>query len=418
MSLATRCTACGTVFRVVEDQLKVSEGWVRCGRCQQVFNAVESLFDLEREAPPPWTPPVAAAGPAAASVQATSAAAAKAPAAPAGTSPAPKSAAEVAYAEYSQDPAADSAPVDLLLNLNVETPPTNPTPGSLFNALIDHHPPYSDSVSTGDVDIDIDAIPDNVRVEDVDLDIDAENDIDVDIEALAASVGASTALVDIVLDDSPATAAIAAQQFGSSAPYLMREAAPLPPQAGTSATAFDGTDTDAEAAAPSFVTQAEREARWRRSPLRLSYAVAGLLLTLVLLLQIGMHFRDALAAGWPEARATLAGLCALGGCKLEAPRRIDSITVESSGLTRNADNSGYKLSVVLNNRAAYALAIPSIDLSLTDGDGQVMSRRVLHPADFKPANEALKASGVTTLELTMTASTKPIAGYTVEIFYP
>ncbi|MDE2296774.1 MAG: zinc-ribbon domain-containing protein, partial [Burkholderiales bacterium] len=59
MSLATRCTACGTVFRVVQDQLKVSEGWVRCGRCNEVFNALEGLFDLERSTPP-QDPPVAA----------------------------------------------------------------------------------------------------------------------------------------------------------------------------------------------------------------------------------------------------------------------------------------------------------------------------------------------------------------------
>ncbi|MDP1692841.1 MAG: zinc-ribbon and DUF3426 domain-containing protein [Burkholderiaceae bacterium] len=56
MSLATRCTACGTVFRVVQDQLKASEGWVRCGRCGDVFNALEGLFDLERESAPAWTP--------------------------------------------------------------------------------------------------------------------------------------------------------------------------------------------------------------------------------------------------------------------------------------------------------------------------------------------------------------------------
>ena len=49
MSLATRCTSCGTVFRVVQDQLKVSEGWVRCGRCDEVFNALEGLFDLDRD---------------------------------------------------------------------------------------------------------------------------------------------------------------------------------------------------------------------------------------------------------------------------------------------------------------------------------------------------------------------------------
>src|SRR5262245_54284610 len=51
MSLATRCTACHTTFRVVQDQLKVSEGWVRCGRCNEVFNAIEGLFDLERDMP-------------------------------------------------------------------------------------------------------------------------------------------------------------------------------------------------------------------------------------------------------------------------------------------------------------------------------------------------------------------------------
>ncbi|MBV8034623.1 zinc-ribbon and DUF3426 domain-containing protein [Roseateles sp.] len=54
MSLATRCTACGTIFRIVEDQLRVSDGWVRCGRCAEIFDARELLFDIERDAPPPW----------------------------------------------------------------------------------------------------------------------------------------------------------------------------------------------------------------------------------------------------------------------------------------------------------------------------------------------------------------------------
>jgi predicted Zn finger-like uncharacterized protein len=63
MSLATRCTHCGTIFKVVQDQLKVSEGWVRCGRCHEVFNALEGLFDLEREAPPARVPQVPEASP-------------------------------------------------------------------------------------------------------------------------------------------------------------------------------------------------------------------------------------------------------------------------------------------------------------------------------------------------------------------
>jgi predicted Zn finger-like uncharacterized protein len=39
MSLITCCPACGTMFRVVPDQLKISEGWVRCGHCTEVFDA-------------------------------------------------------------------------------------------------------------------------------------------------------------------------------------------------------------------------------------------------------------------------------------------------------------------------------------------------------------------------------------------
>jgi predicted Zn finger-like uncharacterized protein len=45
MSLITSCPACGTMFRVVPDQLKISEGWVRCGHCSEVFDATAHLAD-------------------------------------------------------------------------------------------------------------------------------------------------------------------------------------------------------------------------------------------------------------------------------------------------------------------------------------------------------------------------------------
>lgn len=47
MSLITSCPACGTMFRVVPDQLKISEGWVRCGHCSNVFDATAHLVDEE-----------------------------------------------------------------------------------------------------------------------------------------------------------------------------------------------------------------------------------------------------------------------------------------------------------------------------------------------------------------------------------
>lgn len=43
MSLITRCPACGTMFKVVPDQLRISEGWVRCGHCAEVFDASAHL---------------------------------------------------------------------------------------------------------------------------------------------------------------------------------------------------------------------------------------------------------------------------------------------------------------------------------------------------------------------------------------
>ncbi len=43
MSLVTACPSCGVFFKVAPDQLLISEGWVRCGKCQTVFDAALSL---------------------------------------------------------------------------------------------------------------------------------------------------------------------------------------------------------------------------------------------------------------------------------------------------------------------------------------------------------------------------------------
>jgi len=66
MSLITRCPACGTMFKVVTDQLKVSQGWVRCGHCAEVFDASAHLLPRDMSsltaptatlAPAPEPPP-------------------------------------------------------------------------------------------------------------------------------------------------------------------------------------------------------------------------------------------------------------------------------------------------------------------------------------------------------------------------
>ena len=52
MSLITRCPGCETSFKVVPDQLRLSEGWVRCGQCDLVFDAALHMQAPENEAPP------------------------------------------------------------------------------------------------------------------------------------------------------------------------------------------------------------------------------------------------------------------------------------------------------------------------------------------------------------------------------
>lgn len=50
--MITRCPGCTTSFRVTPDQLKAMQGKVRCGQCQQVFNAIDSLLDMAAEPAP------------------------------------------------------------------------------------------------------------------------------------------------------------------------------------------------------------------------------------------------------------------------------------------------------------------------------------------------------------------------------
>jgi predicted Zn finger-like uncharacterized protein len=38
-TLITSCPSCGVRFKLVPDQLKVSDGWVRCGQCREIFDA-------------------------------------------------------------------------------------------------------------------------------------------------------------------------------------------------------------------------------------------------------------------------------------------------------------------------------------------------------------------------------------------
>jgi predicted Zn finger-like uncharacterized protein len=51
--MLTRCPSCSTAFRVTPEQLKARAGKVRCGHCNAVFNALETLEDAQIAAAQP-----------------------------------------------------------------------------------------------------------------------------------------------------------------------------------------------------------------------------------------------------------------------------------------------------------------------------------------------------------------------------
>ena len=325
MSLATRCTACGTVFRVVQDQLKVSEGWVRCGRCSEVFNALDGLFDLERDALP-------------------------------------------------EGPAA--------------VPPTG-TPGP-SSATADRREPAPVAAGPSLVD-------------------------KIDAQLMGSRDGEH--------GSTPAISARDRLEFPDAQfdPDMGEYDAVIPSAMEPSSLGEEGTGAEPaeQAAAPEFLRQTQREARRRSPRMRALQAAALVVLTALLGLQAIHHHRDVVAARWPAALPALAAWCGVASCAIEAPRRIEDVSVESTALTRTSPGSdAFKLSVGLRNRGTTPVAQPSVDLSLTDVNGQLIARRMLGADEFRVASATIGPGAETMLQLVLTAGAARVSGYTVEIFYP
>ena len=92
--------------------------------------------------------------------------------------------------------------------------------------------------------------------------------------------------------------------------------------------------------------------------------------------------------------------------------------MDGSGLVRLDGTDTYRLNVQLRNRAAMDLALPSVDLVLTDAQGRVIARRSLPPGDLGVASPVLPALGELALQASLGVTERAVAGYTIEIFYP
>ncbi len=344
MSLATTCSACGTVFRVVQDQLKVSEGWVRCGRCSQVFNALESLFDLDRDTAPGSLP--GELNEATQSIKS----------------------APVAPSVWSKESAgAVRAPVP--------TPAGSPTAQRDDFSLVDRLDSELFAQRHGDA-----AAGTSSRFESAD----------------ASGFGSLRHDSEVSADNE-----LLSRPFESNLPF--EDSAPMHQ---------DPSD------APEFLRRAESLARSNRPWVRASLSLALVTLLMLLLLQAAHHWRNTIAARWPDTLPLLAQWCGIASCSIEPPRRIDDIGLESSGFARIAGVDQFRVSVVLHNRSGTALTMPWVELSLTDASGALLVRKALSPQDFRVANPVLVAEGDANLQLLLATGTPLVTGYTVEIFYP
>jgi hypothetical protein len=174
----------------------------------------------------------------------------------------------------------------------------------------------------------------------------------------------------------------------------------------------------ATVAVPEFMRRAENSARWNRPAVRLALGLLSLLLAMLLLLQVALHFRHALAALHPPLRGALQGLCSAFGCEVQPWRRIEAISLEAHSLSLMGGGNGYKLSLSLRNKTAVDVAAPSVELSLTDASGAPFARRVVGPEALQPQLKQVAAESEHELSFSFSTGGKRVSGYSVNLFYP
>ncbi len=398
MSLVTRCTSCGTLFKVVADQLKISQGWVRCGQCAAVFDAQANLVQLQGS----------------------------------DTQPAPEIQAQVTTENAASAPVTASVTLTKLTtheksNVQLTDAAAHDHSGDDISSEIQsfRDSKWEGSGMLGDyARSQVPDVPPNTLSKPPSAAVlhaqSPASQPDIKPEQTAASYGDEPGSSNLYSDDpttfSPAPASIAPD----SAMPAIETSQPLP-----------ATVLGSEAAAPSFVVQAQRAQRWRSPWVRLGLSLVCLGLVAVLALQIALHDKDRIAAQWPEAKPALDQLCLHFGCKVQALRRIEAMTVDASSFNRiNKNNAqleaitqSYRLSVTLKNVSTLPVALPHVELSLQDAQDITILRRVLSPADLGSSLSALAPSqdmpGSVTLQIDTTQlAASRIQGYRVLAFYP
>ena len=376
MSLITRCPACGTMFKVVTDQLKVSQGWVRCGRCDDIFDASKYLLPEEPTSPVLLdTPDIGDA------VMAH-----ESPHTP-GDSESP----EVL-------PAHDSDPISPDASPGATSGREWSFPRWMTGKL--NHPA---AVSVSPVD-----------AQDSAADFDPAGWKEALRQRQRREDGAASAFYS---PGQGKTLTRPASDFvGIAEEAPPDDEPPRRPELVRRATVADAEfeeELDASleaksgpvvASEVSFVREAERKAFWSKPLVRGVLLGLSAVLVLVLALQWVLQQKDTLAVLEPRTQAVLQMLCAQLDCQIQPPRRVESLVIDSSTFTKIAPDA-YRLSFVLKNTGNLPVKMPALELTLTDAQDQPVVRRVVLPSQF----DALSSSLAARSEMTGTVSLR-VAG--------
>ena len=142
----------------------------------------------------------------------------------------------------------------------------------------------------------------------------------------------------------------------------------------------------------SFVREAKRKAFWRKPLVRLTLSFFVILLAALLLVQAVVQNKDRLLAHEPRLEPFLVGMCQQLQCELAPLRQIDAIVIDSSSFNKTGSDS-FRLSFTLKNATSGAVALPALEVTLTNTQDQALIRRVLMPAQFGAADGGVLGPG-------------------------
>ena len=150
--------------------------------------------------------------------------------------------------------------------------------------------------------------------------------------------------------------------------------------------------------------------------LPLKWLVSAGVLVLVLLLQVVFVQRNWLVAQEPALRPLLSALCA---CEVTWPREPEAVLIESSSFTENPQG-GYTVQLRLKNTQHHPVAMPALELSLTDLQDQVLVRRVFTAEELSGKDHVQALRDVrSTLNFDLDDKvSKRVTGFRAFVFYP